>query len=346
MNLSLGKNSFPLYAAALGAALIAFTLAADSTAAAKGAGLDVEIPFQITVLKTPEIFAPYFLAPMDGKLVVSDQAGGVYSVTLDGKATALASRAKIKHPAGVAIAPAGFGSYAGQIFVLATSGSEKSPCEVMRIDGAGKISTFVKLPASKGGMPVVCRDLEFGPAGTPFAGKLYAATSKNSTVYAIDSSGNASVFGVYRDPMPFELTTIGFTSASDPKAPNSMLVGMHLEMGKVAKVGRIAIVKPGGKMGDVYRVGFIRPSGFAWSPAGFGTYPHEFFVAETGKFFSQNNGMRDGVIDRIEKGSPRPWATGLMDPTDFKFVGNKMVICDPAERGVGGGAIVIISSMM
>ncbi len=35
-----------------------------------------------------------------------------------------------------------------------------------------------------------------------------------------------------------------------------------------------------------------------------------------------------------------------MDPTDLKFIGNKAVICDPAEKGKGQGAIVIISSLL
>ena len=35
-----------------------------------------------------------------------------------------------------------------------------------------------------------------------------------------------------------------------------------------------------------------------------------------------------------------------MDPTDMKFVGSKVVICDPAEKGKGQGAIVIMTSLL
>jgi len=349
MNLLHGKNN-PLsraFATAAAIAILAVAPAAiDSSARAEGKGLDVEIPFQIEALKTTGLVAPYYVQPMGDHMIVSDQAGGIYTVNFDGKTTPAPGAAKIKHPAGIAIAPDGFGKYAGEIFVLSAAGGDKSPCEVERIDASGKVSVFAQLPDAKSGPATACRDLEFGPAGSPYAGKLYAATSGNSTIYEIDPSGNVNFFGTYQDPMPFELTTIGFTPASDPKAPNSMLVGMHLQMGSAAKVGRISIVGPDGKMGDVYQIGFIRPAGFAWSPDNFGTYPHEFFIAETGKFSSENKGFRDGLIARVEKGSPRTWATGLMDPSDMKFIGGKMVICDPAERGVGGGAIVIISSMM
>ncbi|HZC45051.1 MAG TPA: hypothetical protein VE243_01175, partial [Candidatus Acidoferrum sp.] len=53
----------------------------NSIARAAGAGLDVEVPFEIAALKAPGLVAPYFLADNHGVMVVSDQAGGVYSVT-------------------------------------------------------------------------------------------------------------------------------------------------------------------------------------------------------------------------------------------------------------------------
>jgi hypothetical protein len=270
----------------------------------------------------------------------------VFSVTLAGKATALADKSKIKNPAGVAIGPDGFGSYAGQVFVLASTGDDKAPCEVERIDKSGAVSSFAKLPDA-GAAASGCRDLEFGAAGTPFAGKLYAATTGNSTIYSIDPSGKASVFGTYDKPVAFELTTIRFAPASDPKAPNLMLVGMRAKMGGASKVGRIGIVMADGKMkDDVYLVGFIRPSGFGFSPSSFGSYGDELFIADTGKFVGENNGDRDGVVYRVDKGIARPFASGLMDPTDLKFFGNKIVICDPAEKGKGQGAIVVISSLL
>ncbi len=347
MNFSKRKSNFSVLAAAFSlAALIVAALPSmtNSIARAAGAGLDVEVPFEIKALKAPGLVAPYFLQDNHGAILVSDQAGGVYSVTFGGKVTELAGKAKIKNPAGVAIAPAGFGSYADNVFVLAAAGDIKAPCEVERIDKSGAVSTFAKLPDADA---TGCRDLEFGPAGTPFAGKLYAATSANATIYSIDSSGKASAFGTYNKPVPFELTTIKFAPASDSKAANLMLVGMRAKMGGASKVGRISMVGADGKMkDDVYLVGFIRPSGFGWSPTSFGSYGDELMIADTGKFASENNNERDGTVYRVEKGIARPFAAGLMDPTDMKFIGSKAVICDPAEKGKGQGAIVIISSLL
>jgi len=348
MNFSKRKSSFSVFSVFAFAILTvaAFPGLTNSIARASGAGLDVEVPFEIKALKAPGLVAPYFIQDNHGTMVVSDQAGGVFSVTFGGKATALADKSKIKNPAGVAIGPAGFGSYADNVFVLAAAGDIKGPCEVERIDKSGAVSTFAKLPDA-GAAATECRDLEFGKAGTPFAGKLYAAASGNSTIYSIDSSGKATAFGTYKQPVAFELTTITFPPASDSKAAGMMLVGMRAKGGFASKVGRIGMVGADGKLKDeVYLVGFIRPSGFAWSPSTFGSYSDELMIADTGKFASENDNERDGSVYRVERGIARGFASGLMDPTDMKFIGSKAVICDPAEKGKGQGAIVIISSML
>ena len=348
MNFSKRKSSsFSVLGTALSVAVLvvaALPGLTNSIARAAGAGLDVEVPFEIKALKAPGLVAPYFVQDNHGVMVVSDQAGGVFSVTFAGKATALADKTRIKNPAGVAIGPAGFGSYEGSIFVLAAVGDSKGPCEVERIDKSGAVSTFAKLPDAAA---TECRDLEFGKTGTPFAGKLFAAASGNATIYTIDASGKASVLGSYSKPVAFELTTITFPPASDSKAAGTMLVGMRATGGFASKVGRIAMIGPDGKMkDDVYLVGFIRPSGFAWAPSNFGSYSDELMIADTGKLASENDNFRDGTVYRVEKGVARSFAAGLMDPTDMKFIGSKAVICDPAEKGKGQGAIVIISSLL
>ena len=90
MNFSKRKSNFSIFATAFGVA--ALTIAAlpgltNSIARAAGAGLDVEVPFEIKALKAPGLVAPYFLQDNHGTMVVSDQAGGVYSVTFGGKVT-------------------------------------------------------------------------------------------------------------------------------------------------------------------------------------------------------------------------------------------------------------------
>ncbi|MEA2678939.1 MAG: hypothetical protein QOK03_661, partial [Candidatus Binataceae bacterium] len=109
MNFSKRKSDFSVSPAALFAAVGVVLLAivsipgvTNSIARAAGKGLDVEVPFEIKALKTPGLVAPYFIQDDHGAMVVSDQAGGVFSVTFAGKVTPLADKTKVKNPAGVA----------------------------------------------------------------------------------------------------------------------------------------------------------------------------------------------------------------------------------------------------
>src|SRR5436305_5633505 len=132
MNFWKSKNSHRplLNAAVICAVLMAASMLAKSPLAiAAGKGLDVEVPYEINALKATGITAPYYLQEYEGNILVSDQAGGVFSVTFSGKVKEIAGKAKIKNPAGVAVGPSGFGSYEGQIFVLAAA-DDKAPCEI------------------------------------------------------------------------------------------------------------------------------------------------------------------------------------------------------------------------
>lgn len=315
--------------------------------AAAGKGLDIEIAYEIKALKITGATSPLYVQVDNGKLIFSDASGAVMSAPMSGGTAT--TMAKVANPAGVAIAPAGFGSYAGQVFV-ASGADEKSPCEIMRIGGASATS-FAKLPDAgklNGGKAAECRDIEFGAAGTPFAGKLYAVANSNATIYEIDSSGKAKAFATFDGTPAFEISNLSFTAASDPKAPNAMLAGMRPRMEIAAKVGRINVLGTDGKLKFEYLVGFINPTGWGYAPAGFGTYGGNLFILDAGKSAAKNAGERDGQVYRIDsKGVTRPFASGLVDPNCLRITNSVMVIADPSEQGKPGkGSIVIISSML
>lgn len=316
--------------------------------AAAGKGLDVEIAYEIKALKISGSTSPVYVQADNGKLIFSDASGAVMSAPMGGgTATTLA---KVANPAGVAIAPAGFGSYAGQVFVASGSG-EKTPCEVMRISGSSATS-FAKLPDAgklNGGKAAQCHDLEFGRAGSPFAGKLYAVANANGTIYEIDSSGKAKAFATFDGTPPFEISSISFTAPNDPKAPNVMLAGMRPRINMYGKIGRINEFGPDGKQKSEYVVGFVNPTGWGFAPSGFGGgYAGNLFIADAGRPAATNGADRDGAVYRVDdKGVTRPFASGLVDPNCFRIVGNTMVIADPSEQGKPGkGAIVVINSML
>lgn len=346
------KNSWTQFAVAV-VAVSAVVLASSGilgeriAQAAEGKGLDIEIAYEIKALKITGATSPVYAQVDGGKLIFSDASGAVMSAPMGGgKATTLA---KVANPSGVAIAPAGFGSYAGQVFV-ASGSDEKTPCEIMRIGGTSATS-FAKLPDAgklNGGKATECRDLEFGIAGSPFAGKLYAVANGNGTIYEVDSSGTAKAFATFDGTPAYEISSIAFAAANDPKAPNTMLAGMRPRMEIAGRVGRINVIGADGKQKTEYLVGFVNPTGWGYAPDGFGNYGGNLIIVDAGKPAATNAAERDGNVYRVDnKGVTRPFASGLVDPNCLRITGNTMVIADPAEQGKPGkGAIVVISSML
>jgi hypothetical protein len=327
------------------AAMALAVIAAATIVNAAGKGLDVEIAYEMKALKITGSTSPVYVQVQGDKLIFSDASGAVMSAPMGGGSAT--TMAKVDKPAGLAIAPAGFGSYAGQIFI-ASGSDEKSPCQIMRIGGSSA-SPFAKLPDAgklNGGKATECRDLEFGSG--PFAGKLYAVANGNATIYEIDSSGKAKAFATFDGTPSYEISSIGFTAANDAKAPNSMLAGVRPRMEIAAKVGRISVLGIDGKEKSQYLVGFINPTGWGYAPSGFGSYGGQLFIVDAGRPAAKNEAARDGELYRVDnKGVTRGFGSGLVDPNCLRIANNAMVIADPAEQGKPGkGSIVVITSML
>jgi hypothetical protein len=352
MNSCTSKGNRRLRAAAT--ALAAASILALATgprgplADARAAGPTAEVPYVVKALKITGAREPLYIQDEGhGKLVFSDAAGAVYSVPISGgRATRLA---KIKRPAGLAIAPSGFGSYAGQVFVLSASG-KGGGCAVERIDKSGRASAFAALPKAGKigkGEPTECRDLEFGPSAGPLAGKLYAVTNGNATVYEVGADGKARAFATLDQPIPFEIANLNFAPANDPKARGAMMLGMRPRAETAAKVGRIGMLGADGKLSaNYYLVGFVNPTGWGYAPPTFGQYRNVFFIADAGRPADKSHDARDGQVLRLDKGVAREFGTGFVDPNCLRFVGNEMVVADPAANGRRGGAILVIKSML
>ncbi|HLX37337.1 MAG TPA: hypothetical protein VKR29_06025, partial [Candidatus Binataceae bacterium] len=176
----------------------------------------------------------------------------------------------------------------------------------------------------------------------------YAVANGNGTIYEIDASGKAKPFATFDGTPSYEIGSIGFTAANDPKAPNCMLAGMRPRMEVAAKVGRINVFGPDGKQKTEYLVGYINPTGWGFAPAGFGSYGGQLFIVDAGRPAAKNSADRDGTVWRLDnKGVSRGFATGLVDPNCLRITNNAMVIADPSEQGKPGkGSIVVITSML
>ena len=158
----------------------------------------------------------------------------------------------------------------------------------MRIGGSSATS-FAKLPDAgklNGGKATQCHDLEFGIAGTPFAGKLYAVANGNATIYEIDSSGKAKAFATFDGTPSFEISSLSFTAPNDPKAPNSMLAGMRPRLAMSRRRSAASMCSRSRRQAEVGVSGRIRQSdrmGLRASRASAAATAGNLFIVDAGK---------------------------------------------------------------
>ncbi len=238
--------------------------------------------------------------------------------------------------AGFDVAPEGFGAYAGQVFALSqpTTGDQAGQDNYLlqRIDPkAGfAVSVFCTLPARSAketaGIGV---DARFGPPGSAFAGKLYASTTLNNTIYQITPDGRCEPF-VRLDPdkqggpLYLRFTPDGtallvtVVRGGIFAARGSAILAIHAD-GSVAEK---ALAEAPTMFGSI-----------DFAPAGFGAYAGQIFVVEVGTYeipVPAGRPLRaDGKLHRVTPaGKLELVASGFINPWNVRFVDNKLWVAD------------------
>jgi len=148
------------------------------------ASVFVTIPGQ-TVRPLGGMFLPNSFGAWGGQfLAVGGSANGSFAVAVasDGTVSPVASLPSSQFVSPV-LAPAGFGSFAGQVLVTSNDGT------VRAIDQPGNLTTLATIPGT----------LPFGAALAPagfgaFGGDLLVSDGASGNIYAIDGQGNVSPF--------------------------------------------------------------------------------------------------------------------------------------------------------
>lgn len=138
-----------------------------------------------TVRPLGGVFLPNDFGSFGGQYLAVGQAGSnsfAAAIATDGTITPVTSISGNEFVSPV-LAPAGFGSVAGQVLVTNTDGT------VRAIDQMGNLNTFATVPGIQ----------LFGSAFAPasfgaFGGDLLVTDAASGTVYAIDALGNVSLF--------------------------------------------------------------------------------------------------------------------------------------------------------
>jgi hypothetical protein len=272
----------------------------------------------------------------DGGRDASGNGGQFVEVDASGKVTVLMGPSQIKPIVAADVAPAEFGNYEGQVFSIA----EVQPADVIqRIDVTNKTATDVCVlptvplnPARPGGG----YEARFGPAGSPFAGKFFAITTGNDTVYQVTPDGTCTPFITF-DGKRFS-RPLGLAFTPDAK---TMLVSGIVPTASEGKRGAIARVTPDGRIEEkLFAEGFVRSTGFARAPEGFGAYGGQWFVGDYGALGPVQRGrplMPDGKIYRIAPdGRLQLVARGFVNPEGLTFVNGRLWIVDIAGDFLGG----------
>ena len=272
----------------------------------------------------------------DGK-EEGDKGSRLLSINQQGKVSVLVDANKmLPISAGFDIAPEDFGTFGGQVFALSQPKiGDKGGLEnyvIQRLDPRDNyaVSIFCTLPAlEKKKVSGIGVDASFGPTGSPFAGKLYASTTLNETIYQVTPDGQCSPFVTFDAKRQGGPLYLRFAPAG-----NSLLVTV-VRGGIFAAAGSAVLrVMPNGKVVDKPLVEVPTLLGsLDFAPAGFGPYSGQLFVADVGHYeipVPLGQALRpDGKVHRVTpEGKLERVASGFINPWGLRFVGNTLWVSD------------------
>lgn len=310
--------------------------------------IQAQAGFTAKVLIPPgQLYDPLFMLPRENTVWLNDDGGeegekGSRLLAIDptGNISVVVGLGKILTTVGYDIAPASFGEFAGQVYVLsqpkAAMPGALANHIIQRLDPKQDYAATVVCTLPDAG-PIKTAgfgaDARFGPEGTPFAGKFYAVTILNNAIYQVTPDGKCAPFIVF-DGQQYSAPAV-ITFAADGKA---MLVSVSrgpFDITSAAEpTGAIVRVTPEGKVEDkpVFE-GQGRPMGMGFAPEGFGSYSGQLFFADVGLFqipVPMTQAINaDGKLYRITpEGKAELVASGFHNPMGVRFIDKKLWVTD------------------
>jgi hypothetical protein len=321
--------------------------------------IKTEPGFSAKMLVPPgELYDPLFMIPHGGNVWLTDDGGeedgtGSRIVSVDrlGKVSIIVGITTTVPLIGWGFAPPSFGKSAGEIVALsqAKTGFEGIFVNhvIQRLDPSNhyKPAIICTLPTTGSvghGIPGVGADARFGPSGSPFGERFFAATLLNDFIYQVNGAGECTPFANferYGGAGGIAFTPDGgqmLAAVAVANRPGDPLSGMKHQGGLILSVS------PDGKINDKpFAKGFDSPLGMDFSPKGFGSYDGELFVADSGETQAPvpmtQPLNRDGKVYRVERnGEIKLVASGFVNPAGVRFVGNRLWVTDINGDFIGG----------
>lgn len=319
--------------------------------------IQVEPGFSARVIVPPgQLYDPGWMRPRGEQVLLSDDGGElgdtggrILSIDRHGGVSPVVDLGAVLPVIGFDMAPDGFGTYAGDIFTLAQArvgfagATANHIIQRVRLHGSPRASVFCTLPNNgtlNHGVSGFGADARFGPARSPFAGKFFAVTMMNATIYQVTADAACTPFATF-DPQRFGVP-LSLQFAPDDA---TMLVSVNKSDAAgaaIANAGAIVRVRPDGTVQDAPLVtGLTVPTGMAFAPQGFGACGGQLFVADAGDFTipvpMTQPVAQDGKLYRITPdGRLHLVASGFFNPSGVHFVGDALWLSDLNGDFIGG----------
>ena len=318
--------------------------------------IEPESGFKATVIVPPgHIYDPMWMVPSGNSIWINDDGGEegehggrIFAVTHAGRVSTLVDIDRSLPIEGFDIAPSDFGSYGGKILALTQP----------KVGAAGAITNHVVLvidphteqPPSRlctlpshgpvnGGVAGAGSSARFGPPGSPFAGKFFALTTLNGTIYQMGADGICKPFVTFDGtpwgaPADFSFSSDGSRMIVSVGTGNISLDEDLDRRALAAPGGAIVAVSPEGVIDEHPLVqGLRRPAGLKVAPLTMRMYGGEIFFCDFGEFqmpvpMTQPL-KRDGRIYRLAKdGQVHLVASGFVNPMSLIFVDGAIWVTD------------------
>jgi hypothetical protein len=305
--------------------------------------------FTVRVLVPPgHLYDPLWLVPRDGVVWLNDDGGEegekgsrLYALDQEGRLSTLIELGKLLPVTGFDVAPASFGPFAGQIFTLAQPqvavvGATANHI-IQRVDPEHgyEASVFCTLPTSgqaNKGISGFGVDARFGPEGTPFAGKFFAVTAYNNTIYQVTPDGVCTPFVTFDGHRFAAPAGLGF--ALDGKTMLVTVSQGDIVGTPAAGGGAVVRVSPTGQVeSQPFVQGLTRPMGLDFAPPEFRPFAGQLFVADVENIqipvpMTQPLAA-DGKLYRITADGGRHLvASGFFNPVGVRFLKERLWVTD------------------
>ena len=332
--------------------------------------IHTEPGFTASVLVKPgHLYDPVWLMSHNGSVWTNDDGGEkgdrgsqIVAVGKNGALSVVVGLGRLLPVTGMGIAPAGFGAFGGQLFTLAQAevaapGATKNHV-IQRIDTKTKdpstvVCTLPEAGDANKGVSGFGADARFGPPGSPFADRFFAATLYNNTIYQLKADGSCTPFVTFDGKPWAEPAGLAF-SADGQRMLISVSKGSTFGAAK-AEGAILSVAADGTVDAKPVAEGFARPMGIARAPASFGAYAGQLFVTDGGKMeipvpMTQPL-VADGKVYRVTaEGTLHLVASGFINPVGVEFVNNVLWVTDingdfiAGKRELPDGFIVEISA--